>query len=168
MPHGLFLPYIELQVPTTSTVVLSAPARSKYLVPRCFHALCSYTQHSPPQKPIHFTVSLSSFETQHERVDLNFLCRVTHFLLCPSTFILPLFSLYHKASAYNGGDPDSTPGLGRSPGGRHGNPLQYSCLENPHGQRSLMSYSLWDPKESDPTEQLGTQYVNLLRVYRNL
>ena len=31
----------------------------------------------------------------------------------------------------------SIPGLGRSPGGRHGNPLQYSCLKNPHGQRSL-------------------------------
>ena len=33
------------------------------------------------------------------------------------------------------------PGLGRSPGGGHGNPLQYFCLENPHGQRSLMGYS---------------------------
>ena len=29
-----------------------------------------------------------------------------------------------------------TPGLGRSPGGGHGNPLQYSCLENPHGQET--------------------------------
>ena len=28
------------------------------------------------------------------------------------------------------------PGSGRSPGGGHGRPLQYSCLENPHGQRS--------------------------------
>ena len=34
-------------------------------------------------------------------------------------------------------DMGSIPGLGRSPGGGHGNPLQYSCLENPHGQRSL-------------------------------
>ena len=32
----------------------------------------------------------------------------------------------------------STPGLGRSPGGGHGNPLQYSCLGDPHGQRSLV------------------------------
>ena len=31
--------------------------------------------------------------------------------------------------------------LGRSPGGGHGNLLQYSCLENPHGQRSLVGYS---------------------------
>ena len=36
-----------------------------------------------------------------------------------------------KASAYNAGDPGSTPGLGRSPGEGNGNPLQYSCLENP-------------------------------------
>ena len=36
-----------------------------------------------------------------------------------------------KASACNTGDPGSIPGLGRSPGERNGNPLQYSCLENP-------------------------------------
>ena len=34
-------------------------------------------------------------------------------------------------------DAGSVPGLGKSPGGGHGNPLQYSCLEKPHGQRSL-------------------------------
>ena len=36
-----------------------------------------------------------------------------------------------KASAWNAGDPGSIPGSGRSPGERNGNPLQYSCLENP-------------------------------------
>ena len=36
-----------------------------------------------------------------------------------------------KASAYNVGDLDSIPGSGRSPGEGNGNPLQYSCLENP-------------------------------------
>ena len=36
-----------------------------------------------------------------------------------------------KVSAYNVGDPASIPGLGRSPGEGNGNPLQYSCLENP-------------------------------------
>ena len=36
-----------------------------------------------------------------------------------------------KASAYNAGEPGSIPGLGRSPGEGNGNPLQYSCLENP-------------------------------------
>jgi len=39
-------------------------------------------------------------------------------------------SLDCKASAYNVGDPDSIPGLGRCPGEGNGNPLQYSCLEN--------------------------------------
>ena len=36
-----------------------------------------------------------------------------------------------KASASNAGDPGSISGLGRSPGEGNGNPLQYSCLENP-------------------------------------
>ena len=36
-----------------------------------------------------------------------------------------------KESAYNVGDLGLTPGSGRSPGGGHGTPLQYSCLENP-------------------------------------
>ena len=36
-----------------------------------------------------------------------------------------------KASASNAGDPGSIPGSGRSPGEGNGNPLQYSCLENP-------------------------------------
>ena len=48
-------------------------------------------------------------------------------------------------------DMGSTPGSGRSPGGGLGNPLQYSCLENPHGQRSLASYSPWGRKEVDIT-----------------
>ena len=38
------------------------------------------------------------------------------------------------------------------PGGGHGNPLLYSCLENPHGQRSLVGYSPWGHKELDMTE----------------
>ena len=51
------------------------------------------------------------------------------------------------------------PGLGRYPGGGHGNPLQYSCLENPHGQRSLADYCSLGPKESDMTE--ATDYTHL-------
>ena len=49
----------------------------------------------------------------------------------------------------------SIPGLGRSPGEGNGNPLQYSCLENPQGQRSLADYNPWGHKESDMTEQLS-------------
>ena len=47
------------------------------------------------------------------------------------------------------------PGLGRSPGGGHGNPLQCSLLENLHGQKSPGGYSPWGCKESDMTEQLS-------------
>ena len=52
----------------------------------------------------------------------------------------------------NAGDLSSVPRLGRSPGGGQGNPLQYSCLENPHGQRNLVGHSPWGGKQSDMTE----------------
>ena len=39
------------------------------------------------------------------------------------------------ANAGDISDMSSVPGLGRSPGGGHGNPLQYSCLENPMDRR---------------------------------
>ena len=50
-------------------------------------------------------------------------------------------------------DVGSISGSVRWPGGGHGNPLQYSYLENPRGQRSLAGYSPWGRKESDMTEQ---------------
>ena len=71
-----------------------------------------------------------------------------------------------KASAYNAGDLGSIPALGRSPGGGHGNPLQYSCLENPHGQRSLVGYTPWGCKELDMTKRLSTHAKRFL--YRNI
>ena len=52
----------------------------------------------------------------------------------------------------NTGDMGSIPGLGRSPGGGHGSPLQYSYLENPHGQRSLAGCRPWGHKGSATTE----------------
>ena len=58
-------------------------------------------------------------------------------------------SLTGKESACNIGDLGSIPELGRSPGGGHGNPLQYSCLENLQGHRNLASYSQWGWKESE-------------------
>ena len=57
-----------------------------------------------------------------------------------------------KESACKAGDLGWIPRLGWSPGGGHGNALQYSCLENPHGQRNLADYS---PKELDTTEKLS-------------
>ena len=58
-----------------------------------------------------------------------------------------------KESPCNAGETDLIPGLGRSPGERKGNPLQYSCLENP------MDRGAWWPilqgvTEPDMTEQL--------------
>ena len=57
-----------------------------------------------------------------------------------------------KEFACNAGDLDLISGLGRCPGGGHGNLFQYSFLENPQGQRSLVSHSPWGRKESDITE----------------
>ena len=50
----------------------------------------------------------------------------------------------------------SIPGLGRFPGGGHDNPLQYSWLEIPHGQRSVVGCSPWGHKEEDTNEQVST------------
>ena len=57
-----------------------------------------------------------------------------------------------KESTCNAGDLGLIPELGKSPGGRNVNPLKFSFLENPHGQRSLAGYSPWGHKESDTTE----------------
>ena len=58
-------------------------------------------------------------------------------------------------------------GSRRSPGGGHGNPLQYSCLQNPHGQRTLVGHSSLGHKQLDTTEKLSTHtssnsYVEVL------
>ena len=66
-----------------------------------------------------------------------------------------------KDSTCNAGDLGSIPGLGRSRGGGHGNPLQYSRLENPHGQRSLVGCSPWSCKQSDTTKQLYTHIPHI-------
>ena len=53
-------------------------------------------------------------------------------------------------------DPGSIPGMGRSSGGGHSNPLQYFCPEIPHGQSSLPGFHPWGCKKLDTTEQLST------------
>ena len=69
-----------------------------------------------------------------------------------------------KESTCNAGDLGSIPGLGRSPG----NPLHHSCLENPHGQRSLVGYSPWSGKESDVTDRLSTQRIIEEMIHKHL
>ena len=55
--------------------------------------------------------------------------------------------------------PAFDPGLGRSPGEGTGNPLQYSCLENPHGQRRMAGYSPWN----SPGQNTGVGSLSLLQ-----
>ena len=63
-----------------------------------------------------------------------------------------------KESACNAGDLGLIPRLGRSPGGGHGNPFQYNCLENPYRQKNLEGHSTWLCKESGRTEHLSTSH----------
>ena len=84
-------------------------------------------------------------------------CALETNLISYVNFGLPQW-LSSKESSWNAeaaGGVGSISGLGRSPGGEHGNPVWYSCLENPHGQRRLAGYSTWGPEESDTTEQLS-------------
>ena len=59
---------------------------------------------------------------------------------------LPPGGSHGKNPACNAGDLGSIPGSGRSLREGNGNPLQYSCLEKSHGQRSLAGYSPWGRK----------------------
>ena len=64
------------------------------------------------------------------------------------------------ANAGDARDPDSIPGLGRSPAVGNGIPLQYSWPGKFHGQRSLAGYSPWAHKKSNMTEH------NTVTVYQ--
>ena len=58
--------------------------------------------------------------------------------------------------AGDAGDVGLIPGLGRSPGGGNGNPLQYSCLKNPMDRGAWRGYSPWGRKESGATDHTCT------------
>ena len=60
-------------------------------------------------------------------------------------------------------DAGSVPGLGRSSGGGHDNPLQYSCLENPM-DRGAQRATVHGVAESDTTEQLSTAHLKTGRM----
>ena len=80
-----------------------------------------------------------------------FLCHPL--LLPPSIFpsirvFSPQVMLVVKNPPANAGDPGSMPGSGRSPGGGHGNPLQYSCLENPMERQAQQMQRLDSRAES--------------------
>ena len=73
--------------------------------------------------------------------------------------------LSSKESASNAGDvrdAGSIPGSGRAPGGGHGNPLQYSCLQN------AMDRGAWQAtvhRESDTTERLSSSILCIIVYY---
>ena len=74
-----------------------------------------------------------------------------------------------KGSTFQFGRPGFDPWVEKIPWGRAWDPLQYSCLENPHGQRSLVGYSLWDHKELDMTEWLSTaQFTSTIHLLQLL
>ena len=91
------------------------------------------------------------FSIFYQSISLSALGRPTDFSGFPGGSV-------SKEFACNDGDLGLIPGLKRSPGGGHGNPLQYSGLENPHGQKSLVGCNPWGHKESDMTERLSTAY----------
>ena len=79
-------------------------------------------------------------------------------------------SLIAQESTCNAGDMGSIPGLGRCPGGRHGNQLQYSCLESPMDRRASWStacgsiHPIHPEKEESNRNPIVTSLGNLENV----
>ena len=71
------------------------------------------------------------------------------------TFLIPRDAVV-KNPPTTAGDVGLVLGLGRSPAEGNISSLQYSCLENPHGQRSLADYNPWGHRELDMTEHTHT------------
>ena len=76
-------------------------------------------------------------------------------------------SSVNKGSAYSAGDLGSIPGSGRSPGGGNGNPLQYSCLENPL-DRGAWQATVHGVAELDTTGATEHACTQCIRVNPNL
>ena len=112
---------------------------------------CSYLENPLDRRAWQATVHRVAETDTTKQLILSFI-----YINCKYITFGLLWSSAGKESACNVGDLGSIPGLGRSPGGEHGNPLRYSCLENPYGQRSLVGYSPRGHKELDMTEQLST------------
>ena len=100
--------------------------------------------------PVFYSISFNKWHCLRDQYILKWLAFSLSF---PHCLCFPGDSA-GKEFVCNVGNLGSIPGLGRSPEGVHGIPLHYSCLENPHGQKSLADYSPWCHKELDTTEQL--------------
>ena len=91
--------------------------------------------------PVSFLNSWKSFQYFTIKYDIRgpeFLCCIWPYILCSRA---PLVAQIVKNLPVM--QETWVQSLSWSPGGGHGNPLQYSCLEDPHGQRSLVGYSRW-------------------------
>ena len=106
-----------------------------------FHDIVEVHDQAPSKSPSSNCHHVEGQFSTHEFEDTNIQSTVTM-----------SFGSDGKASAYNAGDPGSIPGLGRSLEEGNGNPLQYSCLENPMDGGAWQGYSPWGRKESDTTE----------------
>ena len=105
--------------------------------------------------------------TVHEVASLIYVC------VCIYIYMGFPHSSVGKSSAYNAGGPGSIPGLRRSPGEGNGNPLRYSCLENPMDRGAWQATVLWitrvqhDLATKPPTTTTIYIYPFLLHVVYN-
>ena len=93
-------------------------------------------------------------------------CRVRHDLATKPNHHSGLrtsLQLNCKESACNAGNPGLISGLGRSPGGGHGHPLQNSCLENPMDRGSWQATVCGIAKQSDMTQRLNNNKTQHIR-----
>ena len=100
---------------------------------------------------------MSSFFKEESTVEMSTVRCEKHFKEMAMVYEGFPSSTVVKNLPANAGDPRDEgliPRSGRPPGVGNGNLLQYSCQENPHGQRNLAGP--WTHKESDMTEQLST------------
>ena len=110
---------------------------------------------------------LNGQRSQYLNLDLNFYS-VRHRLLKCRVYLLGMAlslmgfpgDLDSRESAWNSGDLDLIPGSGKSPGEGNGNPLQYSCLENPIDWGALWATAL-GITESDTTKRLTQHFWTL-------
>ena len=94
---------------------------------------------SPPETPstwVCYTCGFPSFCPWKDHFTVGLLCAESRFMNWKILILKETLDVFPgasevKASACNVGDLGSIPGSGRSPGEGNGNPLQYSCLENP-------------------------------------
>ena len=91
------------------------------------------------------------------------------FYLCYSIFqFVILIWIYHILYFLVAQMGKNLPAVQEVLGEGNGYPLQYSCMENPYGQRSLVGYSAWDCKESDTTEQMTHRHVHQILLIHQL